>query len=214
MDLYRVIFEDEDEQLTAVVAKIEIMMGPEKETIVFHEWKKLEDGNVKWFTDEYQPVDNPDYEFVETKNIDVNNGEAYEITIIGSFDGEEVAKYTPEDFPEEGIFKWYDTRVKKLKIPGKEFEPNVSSIKGLDNLEITARVTNQEGVIVGSYLPNYNSGNLVFVFESGQVYEFTIEAEGFQMVKEQVAIMSLGDYQKIINKRWLLVENGLEAPAK
>jgi len=214
LDLYRVIFEDEDEQLTAVVAQIEIMTGPEKEMIVFHEWKKLEDGSIKWFTDEYQPVDNPDYEFVETKNIEVKNGEAYEITIIVSFDGGEVAKYKPENFPKEGAFTWYDTRVKKVKIPAKEFEPNVSSIKGLDNLEITATVTNEEGDIVGSYLPNYNSGNLVFAFEPGQTYEFTVDAEGFQMVKEKVAIMGLGDYSKIINKKWLLVENGLEAPSK
>ena len=180
----------------------------------FHEWKKLEDGSIKWFTDEYQPVDNPDYEFVETKNIEVKNGEAYEITIIVSFDGGEVAKYKPENFPKEGAFTWYDTRVKKVKIPAKEFEPNVSSIKGLDNLEITATVTNEEGDIVGSYLPNYNSGNLVFAFEPGQTYEFTVDAEGFQMVKEKVAIMGLGDYSKIINKKWLLVENGLEAPSK
>lgn len=214
LDLYRVIFEDEEEQLTAVVAQIEIMTGPEKETIVFHEWKKLEDGSIKWFTDEYQPVDNPDYEYVETKNIEVKNGEAYEITIIGSFDGAEVAKYTPENFPKEGVFQWYDTRVKKVRVPAKEFKPTVSSIKGLNELEITATVTNENGDEVGSYLPNYNTGNFVFVFEPGQTYEFTVESEGFQRIKEKVDIMGLGDYKKIINRKWLLIENGLEAPSK
>lgn len=214
LDLYRVIFEDEEKQMTAVVAQMEIMVGPEKETIIFHEWKKLDDGTIKWFTNEYQPVDNPDYEFVETKNIEIQIGEAYEITIIGSFDGAEVAKYTPENFPKEGEFTWYDTRVKKLKIPSKKFEPTVSSIKNKPELEITATVTNQNGDMVGSYLPNYNTGNLVFSFEPLEIFEITIEAPGFQTVKEKIHIMGLGDYQKIINKKWLLIENGLEAPSK
>jgi len=214
LDLYRVIFEDEDKQLTAVVVDIEVMAGPEKETITFHEWKKLEDGTVKWFTDEYQPTDNPDYEFVETKKIEVKNGESYEITIIGSFDGAEVAKYTQKNFPKEGVFQWYDTRVKKVKVPAAKFEPNISSLKGQSDIEVTAIVNDQSGDMVGSYLPNYNTGKLVFTFEPGGVYEFVIEAPGYQTIKEKIHIMGLGSYQKIINKKWLLIENGLEAPSK
>lgn len=214
LDIYRVIFEEEEQKQTAVVVELEIMMGPEKETITFHEWKELETGDVKWFTDEFQPFELTDrFEFVETKEIEVKNGEAYEITIIGSFDGAEVAKYTPENFPEEGVFQWYDTRVKKVKIPAKKFEPTVSSIKGLTNLEVTATAQDNTGEMIGTYLPNYNTGNLVFTFFPGQVYEITIDAPGFQTVKEKVAVEGLGNFSSLIVKRVVLVEEGLEVPA-
>lgn len=215
LDLYRVIFEEEEQKQTAVVFEMQIMMGPEKETITFHEWKELETGTVKWFTTEYQPHDLPDrFEFIETKQVEVKNGEEYQITIIGSIDGGEVAKYTPENFPKEGSFQWYDTRVKKVKIPGKKIEPKVTSIKGLTNLEITATAQDNTGEMVGSYLPNYNTGNLIFAFLPGKVYEITIDAPGFQTATEKIRIDGLGDFQSFIKRRVLLVEDGLEAPSK
>ena len=213
LDIYRVIFNDEEEQLSVLVMDLEVMTGPEKQTIVFHEWKNTQDGNVKWFTDEYQPTDKPEYEFVETKNIELKNGEAFEITIIGSFDGAEVAKYTPENFPKSGSFQWYDTRVKKVPVPAKKFEPKTSSIKGRESLQITATVTDQAGEMVGTYLPSYKTGNLVATLMPGQIYEVTIEASGFQTIKQKFNIMALGDYQKIINRKLILVENGLEVPS-
>ena len=112
------------------------------------------------------------------------------------------------------MFQWYDTRVKKVKVPAAKFEPNISSLKGQSDIEVTAIVNDQSGDMVGSYLPNYNTGKLVFTFEPGGVYEFVIEAPGYQTIKEKIHIMGLGSYQKIINKKWLLIENGLEAPSK
>ncbi len=214
LDVYRVIFNDEEEQMTALALELEVMTGPEKETLVIHEWKNTQDGKVRWFTDEYQPTDKPEYEFVETKNVEIKNGEAYEITIIGSFDGAEVAKYTQKNFPKSGSFQWLDTRVKKVVVPAKKFEPKVSSVKGQTKLEITATVTDQAGEMVGTYLPNYNTGKLVAVLTPGQIYEMTIEASGFKPIKEKFNIMSLGDYQKIINRKLTLIENGLEVPSK
>ena len=214
LDIYRIIFNDEDEQMTALVMELDLMTGPEKETLIIHEWKNTADGNIQWFTDEYQPTDKPEYQFIETKNVEVKNGEAYEITIIGSFDGAEAAKYTQQNFPKSGSFKWYDTRVKKTAIPAKKFEPKISSIKGKTQLEITATITDQSGEMVGTYLPNYNTSKLVAVLMPGQIYEVTIEASGFQTIKEKFNIMSLGDYQKIINRKLILVENGLEVPSK
>ena len=215
LDIYRVIFEEEEQKQTAVLFEMEIMMGPEKEKITFHEWKNLEDGTIKWFTDEYQPYDNPKFEFVETKVTEKKNGEDYQITIIGSFNGAEVAKYTPENFPKDGgVFTWYDTRVKKIKVPAKKIEPSVSSIKGLTNLEITATAVDKTGEMIGTYLPNYNTGNLVFTFFPGQVYEITIDAPGFQSVKEKVAVDGLGNFRSLIQRRVTLVEVGLEVPGK
>lgn len=215
LDLYRVIFEEEEQKQTAVVLELEIMMGPEKEKLTFHEWKELETGEVKWFTDEYQPNDLPDrFQFVETKQVEVKNGESYEITIIGSFDGAEVAKYNPENFPKEGVFQWYDTRVKKVKVPEKPFTPTVSPIKGLTNLEITATAEDQSGEMIGTYLPNYNTGNLVCTFMPGQVYTINIDAPGFQPINEKVSVEGLGNFRDLINKKITLVELGLEVPNK
>ncbi len=217
LDIYRVIFNDVDEQKTAIVVDLDIMMGPQKEYITFHEWKSLSTGQVKWFTDHYQPSDKPEeYEFVETKQVEVKNGEKYEITIIGSWNGAEVAKYNPETFPKEegGEFKWLDTRVKKVTVPTKGFEPTVSTIKGLDNLEISAVATDQSGEMIGTYLPNYNTGKLVVVVSPGQIYEITIEAPGFQPVKEKVGAFGLGDYKPVLHRKWTLVEEGLEVPNK
>ena len=216
LDLYRIIYNEEEEQMTAMVVDLEIMMGPEKERITFHEWKKNDDGQIKWFTDEYQPFDKPDeYTFIETKEVDVQNGEEYEIVIIGSVQGQEVEKYTPKNFPNgDETFVWYDTRVKKNRVPAKKIEPKVSSIKGLTNLELTATVTDETGEMVGTYLPNYNTGRLVFAFEPGHRYEITIEAPGFQTVKEKINVMGLGDFVPLIKKIYTLVENGLEAPGK
>lgn len=213
LDLYRVIFNEEDEQLSAIVIDLSIMRGPEKEELTFHEWKNTKDGNIKWFTDEYQPNDQPDYEFVETKQVEVAPDEKFEITIIGSFNGEVVEKYTPETFRKEsGEFKWYDTRVKKVKIQAGPFEPKKVSVKGKDDLEITAVANDASGEQVGTYLPNYNSGKLVVAVKPGQIYEVVIEAPGFQTLKQKINVMALGDYQKIIHRDLTLLENGLEAP--
>ncbi|MDP6908733.1 MAG: hypothetical protein QF371_04465, partial [Flavobacteriales bacterium] len=132
-----------------------------------------------------------------------------------SVQGGEVQKFTQENFPKDDTsFVWIDTRVKKNKVPLKKFEPTVSSIQGLDNLEITATVTDQTGEMIGTYLPNYNTGKLVAALDPGQVYEITIEAPGFQTVKQKVNVMALGDYRKVIKKSFTLVEDGLEVPNK
>lgn len=216
LDIYRVIFNEEEEQQSAIIIDLEIMVGPEKEFLTFYEWKELESGKPKWFTAEYQPTDHPErFEFVEKKEVEVKNGERYDITIIGSWNGGEVAKFTPENFPkEEGTFEWLDTRVKKERVPAKEFEPKVSSIKGLTNLEITGNAVDASGEMLGTYLPNYNTGKMVVVAKPGQAYEITVEAPGFKTVKEKINIMGLGDYQKIITKKFTLVEEGLEVPNK
>lgn len=215
LDLYRVIYNDEEEQLTALVIDLEMVTGSEKETITFHEWQKEGESNVKWFTDEYQPTDRPEWHFVETKNLEVKNGEKYQITIIGSVQGGQVAKFTPENFPKDDpTFDWIDTRVKKIKVPVVKIEPKVSSIKAREDLEISAIVTDQIGQMIGTYLPNYNTGKLVVALNPGQVYEITIEAAGFQTVKEKVNAMALGDFQPLIKKTYQLVEDGLELPKK
>jgi len=215
LDLYRVIFEDEEKQMTAIVMEIETIRGPKKEMITFYEWKKEGETVVKWFTDKFQPSNLPGWTFVETTTKEVKNGEKYEITIIGSVDGGEVQKFTKKTFPKESeTFVWIDTRVKKVKVPLTKIEPTVSSIKGAEDLEITATITGQVGQDVGIYLPNYNTGKMVATLQPGQVYEITIEAPGFQTIKQKVNVMALGDFKPLIKKAFQLVETGLEMPKK
>ena len=67
---------------------------------------------------------------------------------------------------------------------------------------------------MGTYLPNYNTGNITFAFEPGQVYEITIEAPGFQTIVQKIPIEGLGDFVPVINKTFVLAEHGLEVPGK
>ena len=202
--------------MTAVVVDLEVMMGPEKPTIIIHEWKDLEaGGQIKWFSDEYQPNGNPRFEFSETKVIDIQNGEEFGITIIGSVGGGEVQKFDQKTFPKgDSSFVWIDTRIKKSKVAMVKIEPTVTSVKGLNNMEVTATVTDATGEMIGTYLPNYNTGRLAFAFLPGQTYEITVDAPGFQTVVQKIRIDGLGDFVPLINKKFILAENGLELPAK
>jgi len=215
LDIYRVIFGNEQERLSTVVIDLEVLSGPQKEMITVHEWKGA-DGQVKWFPAVigYQPSDKPEYSFVGTKQVEVKDGEAYEFTIIGAANGGEVSKYDEKTFPKSASFNLVDIRVKKNKVAPKGVKPVVTSIKGVKELGITATVKDAKGNVVGNYLPNYNTGRIVAVLAPGQLYEFTILAEGFQVLKEKVLVMGLGDYKEVVPRRLMLLENGLEAPVK
>jgi hypothetical protein len=216
LDIYRVIYNDEEEKFTAVVVDLEVMMGPEKPTITIHEWKDLDaGGELKWFSDEYQPVDDPRFEFGETKVLDIQNGEEFAITIIGSVGGGEVQKFTPKNFPKgDSSFVWIDTRVKKTKVTPVKIEPTVTSIKGLTKMDIKATVTDGAGKKIGTHLPNYNTGRLTFTFLPGQVYEITVDAPGFQRIVQKISVDGLGDFVPLIQKKFILAQNGLELPSK
>jgi hypothetical protein len=216
LDLYRVIFNDEEEKVTAVVASLEVMMGPVKPTITVHEWKDLEaDGQIKWFSEEYQPIGDTRFEFSETKTIDIQNGEQYLITIIGSVQGGEVQKFTPKSFPKnDNTFVWRDTRIKKTKVSPVKIEPTVSSIKGLTNMDITAKVTDETGKKIGTYLPNYNTGNLTFALVPKHTYEITIDAPGFQSIVQKIRVDGLGDFKPMVKKSFILTEVGMEVLGK
>ena len=215
LDIYRVIYNDEEELVTALVVDLALLMGPEKETINFHEWKNIQTGDSKTFTDEYQPTDRFDFEFVETKNVEIKNGEVFEITIIGSVNGGEVQKFDEKSFPKgDTTFNWLDTRIKKVAVAPTKFTPTETSIKGLTNLDITANVVDDAGNPIGTYMPNYNSGRLTFAFEPGHRYDITIDAPGFQTLVEKITIDGLGEFVPVIHKSYQLVEVGLEVPGK
>jgi len=213
LDIYKVIHGDVEQRVSTVVITLDVMTGPEKGILNVHEWKSA-DGQVKWFPVEigYQPSGVEGYSFVATKNIEVKDGEEYEFTFIGSADGGDVGKFDVKTFPKGASFNLIDARVKKNKVAPKGTKPTVLPLKGNKELPVTATVTDQNGNHVGDYLPNYNTGRIVAVLAPGQVYEFTITADGYQPVKEKVYVMDLSDYKSVIPRTYMLVENGLEKP--
>lgn len=213
MDIYRVIFGDATQRMSTVVVDLQTMTGPEKDMLKVHEWKTA-DGQVKWFplSIGYQPEGKEGWSFVATKDIEIKDGEAYEFTFIGSANGGEVGKYDEKSFPKGGSFNLIDARFKKLKVALKGAKPTVADVKGRKELGITATVTDQNGNKVGEYRPNYRTGRFVAVLAPGQVYEFTVKAEGYQPVKEKVHVMDLSDFKALIPRMFMLVQNGLEKP--
>ncbi|MCF8258335.1 MAG: hypothetical protein K9J06_12340 [Flavobacteriales bacterium] len=213
LDIYRVVFGDPEQRMSTVVIDLEVMTGPEKDLLKVHEWKSA-DGQVKWFPVEigYQPEGKEGYTYMATKDIEVKDGEAYEFTFIGAANGGEVGKFDLKTFPKGAGFDLVDVRVKKIKVAPKGVKPTIRSLKGNKALAVTATVTDQHGNNMGDYLPNYNTGRIVAVLAPGQVYEFTITADGFQPVKEKVYVMDLSEYKSVVPRAFMLVENGLEKP--
>lgn len=213
LDIYRVVFGDVEQRMSTVVIDIEVMTGPEKDILKVHEWKSG-DGQVKWFPVEigYQPEGKEGFTFVATKDIEIQDGEAYEFTIIGSADGGEVGKFNEKTFPKGSNFDLVDMRVKKNTVPKKGVKPTLRPLKGKKDLAVSAKVTDSHGNHVGDYLPNYNTGRIVAVLAPGQVYEFTIVADGFQPIKEKVYVMDRDEFRQVIPRAYTLVENGLEKP--
>lgn len=213
LDIYRVRFGDVEQRMTTIVINLDVMTGPEKEFIHIHAWK-ASDGQEKWFPAEigYQPTDKQGYEFVETRKIEVKDGEAYEFTIIGTADGGQVSKYDEKTFPKGSLFDLVDMRVKKSKVNPKGVQPTVRPLKGLDELGLSATVTDANGNRIGEYLPNYNTGRLVMVMAPGMVYDINIEADGFQPVTEKIHVMDIGEFKELVPKAYMMVENGLAKP--
>jgi hypothetical protein len=215
LDVYRVIFNDVEERLTAVVFDFELMNSPQKEYVTIHEWKGP-DGQVKWFPDVigFQPSGMTGYEFVETKQVEVKDGESFEFTIIGSSSGGQVGKYDEKTFPKGAPFELVDMRFKKNKVPTKGLKPILSRLKDRKDLAVSAVVYDDMGKRVGRYMVNCNTGRMLALLTPGKLYEFVIKADGFATKKEKVAVLGMGDYKELITRSLTLVEAGYDPDAK
>ncbi|MCW3071046.1 MAG: hypothetical protein JWO44_936 [Bacteroidetes bacterium] len=96
------------------------------------------------------------------------------------------------------------------RVTFNEVEPQYSVVKGnitsadstqrLNFTDVFISVTNSKTQeIVGNYLPNPNTGKYVMVLSPGN-YEVSIEANGFQAVIENIAILDKGSYKFEITK--------------
>ena len=212
-DIWRVIFNEEEERLSAFVTELDFATsgGGGPKSINFHVWVKS-DGTEKWFTDEYQPFGLPEWTFQKTVNKPIADGERYDVTIIGSVGGGGVQKFTSATFPTgDESFVWVDTRTKKSQVPKTGVQIDQNPITGFPELGIMVTISDVNGDLMGTYLPNYKNGRVVATLPVGY-YRMTIEAAGFQTIEQDVTIPGLGNYKPEIIKKYTLVQEGLTLP--
>lgn len=214
-DIYRIIYNDKDERLTAVVLNLDFATADQgsSKTIEFHVWTKA-DGTEKWFTNEYQPYDLPDWTFKNTEVKQIKDGEQYNVTIIGSVGGGTVEKFTPKNFPVgDDSFTWVDTRVKKVQVAPTGSGPTVevNSIKGFAELGISINVMDENKDPVGTYTPNYNTGRAVLTLPVG-IYSLDIQCQGFTGIEDRLVVPGLGNYTPELTKAYTLVQEGVTLP--
>lgn len=213
LDIYRVTFNDIPKEMTVLVGNIELYNSPNKRTINLHSYTK--DGQVKVFTDEYQPTDDPSWTYKETKKEAIKDGEKYEITIIGSYKGQ-VQKFTPENFPKDVTnFKWVDTRISKVKVPVVPTKIEPVPYKGMKEPIISIVIKDYAGKTVGKYTANRRLGRFVASLEPSDhgLYTVTMSAPGYETTEEKVSVVGMGQYKSEIKKTFKLVEKGLTLPA-
>lgn len=211
-DIYRVIYNDKEERLSAFVAEMEFAtVGGVSKKINLHVWKKA-DGSMKEFTDEYQPFDLPEWTFQQTVSKAIKDGERYDITVIGSVGGGGVQKFTPATFPTgDDSFVWIDTRKKVVQVAKQGVSIDQSPITGFPELGILITISDVNGDLMGKYLPNYKTGRVVATLPVGY-YNMTIKAEGFQTIEKPLTVQGLGNYTPEIIKKFVLVQNGMTLP--
>lgn len=214
LDLYRVIFNDIDAQETAVTGKLQVMEKPEKKVMVFHVYKNNATGDDKFFTDEWQPKNHPDWTFKEEKKVDTPEGQTWEVSIIGKINGE-VKKFTPETFPKDASgFEWMDTRAKKIPIPNyKPVAAETKSILDKPALEVSINVIEpQSGDIIGTYKPS-KKGNYVIILKPGK-YKLEVEADGYDKISEELNVPGMSSFLPTIIKDITLIQKGLVPQTK
>lgn len=207
LDIYRVIYNEVEEQESAVTGKIMVMEKPAKKSVMFHIYN---DGTKDvYFTDEWYPKDKPGWTFKEDKKMDIPEGQMMEISIIGKMNGE-VKKYTPETFPKDASgFEWMDTRSKKLPIPNyKPVTAETKSILDKPGLEVSINVLDpQSGDIIGTYKPG-KKGTYVIILKPGK-YKLEVEADGYDKISEDLNIFDKSSYLPTILKDITLMQKGL-----
>ena len=84
-------------------------------------------------------------------------------------------------------------------------------ITGFPELGIMVTISDVNGELIGTYLPNYKTGKVVATLPVGY-YNMTIEADGFQTIEKPLTIPGLGNYSPEIVKKFILIQNGLTLP--
>ncbi len=214
LDIYRVTYNDVEEQESAVTGKVQVMEKPGKKSVNFHVYKNNATGVEAYLTDEWPAPGVPGWTFKEEKKKDVAEGSYMEISIIGKLNGA-VKKFTPETFPQNTTgFEWMETRSKTLPIPNyKPAAAETKSILEKSGLEVSINVLDpQTGDIIGSYKPS-KKGTYVIILKAGN-YKLEVEAEGYEKISEDLNIYDKSSFLPTILKDITLLQKGLVLQTK
>ena len=214
LDIYRVTYNDVEEQESAVTGKVQVMEKPGKKSVNFHVYKNNATGVEAYLTDEWPAPGVPGWTFKEEKKKDVAEGSYMEISIIGKLNGA-VKKITPETFPQNTTgFEWMETRSKTLPIPNyKPAAAETKSILEKSGLEVSINVLDpQTGDIIGSYKPS-KKGTYVIILKAGN-YKLEVEAEGYEKISEDLNIYDKSSFLPTILKDITLLQKGLVLQTK
>ncbi len=212
LDIYRVIFNNIEEKLTAVVGHINLKMAPEIPMFTYYIYEK--DGEQKEFTDDYLPSEEMGWKYVSTEEKEIPEGYAFLVTIIAKVNGE-YQKFSggsaiPTDDP---TFEWSDTRWKKVPFKSDKavnrdaFEVPLEKREDLDvSISVTNIETSEE---MGTFVPNKSSGNYVLGLLPGN-YLMVVEADGFKPFSKKFRVDGLSDFQTVVTRDVTLLDENLE----
>lgn len=209
LDIYRITYNDVEDQESVVTGKVQVMEKPEKQFINFHIFTNDTSGKEVWFTDHWFPEGKPFWKFKENKKMEIPEGYFYDVTIIGILNGE-YKKFTGETFPKDAAdFNGVETRASKKPIPNyKPVTAETKSILEKKDLDVSINVLDtKSGDVIGSYKPGKN-GNYVIILQPGK-YKLEVEADGYDKISEDLDIYDKSSFLPEILKDITLMQVGL-----
>lgn len=208
LDIYRVIFNDVEQRISAVVGQITLIEAPEKNAITWHIYEK--DGRQEKFCDIYLPDNDPSWKFVKTEEEEIPDGYSYLLSVIAEVDGQ-VGKFQKGAVPSHNpTFKFMRLSSQKVRVAGfKKAEPKTLSLKDRPDLNVSITVTNAEtGDLYGTYTPNRKTGNYTLAMEPG-FYEMEIMIDGYQTHTQKLNVYDKSEYQMVITRDITMYDENL-----
>lgn len=212
LDIYRVTFQDKDENLSVLKGFIKYEEIPknndEIEVVIY---KK---GTIsREFPADFNPPDK-DWVKVESRKKTPKVDHEFKFIVTYEIDGVEkksVHTTYPLDNPKV-IFKDITTievnKKKNPKAPESKTGPAEPSYKMVP-LATLSLVNKKTGEFYGTFQSLPNTGKYVLIVPPGE-YEIEIEADGFQSLKETITILDKASYKLEITKDFILKPIGVK----
>lgn len=212
LDIYRVTFQDKDENLSVLKGLIKYEVATknkdEVEVIIYKKGAVLRE-----FPAEFNPPDK-EWTKVETRTKKPKADHEFKFIVTYELDGaEKKSAYTayPKDNP-KAVFKDIATmEVKKAvtpKAPAVNTEVLEPSYK-MVSIATLSLVNKKTGDFYGTFQSLPNTGKYVLIAPPGE-YELEIEADGFQNLKETIIILDKASYKVEITKDFILKPTGVK----
>lgn len=213
LDIYKVIFNEVEVRMSAVVGHIDLTVGPEVNSVTWHVYEK--NGEATNFPDWFDPTKyESGWTFKEKKEEEIPDGYSYLTGIIAKVDGE-ITKIKRANMPSEGstvvIERVSAQKVRVQSGPARDKEPKEYRLEDKPEVEVSITLTDANGDIVGTYLPNKRNGNYVMVLEPG-TYKMEVTAEGFHTYSKNIGVFDKSSYQRIISRDIMLFDENMPNP--